>query len=331
MVKNSLIVGCGGIGSRHLQGILKSEYCQKIFLFDISKTSIENCKIKEEEISHSNDVYYTSNWNELPDNYDLIIISTSSNVRFNIFKKICESFTFKNLILEKILFQNPSQYDIALKIIKKLNSSNFWINLPRRESLFYRDLKSRFNQKNLINSVDVYGENWGLSCNALHFIDLICYLSDSNIEFIDTTALDENILSSKRNGYIEFTGTINIRLKNGVNIRVNSTKKLTTINRTIFINISSHNENVFICEGECKNPIALIQAKKSPQKILQKNFQLKYQSDLSADIANNIFKNNHCLLPTLEKSLSDHMIYVRSFLDYFNKIESKTESKISIT
>ena len=68
-------------------------------------------------------------------------------------------------------------------------------------------------------SVDIFGENWGLSCNSLHFIDLICYLTDSNIISINTSGVSDKIMSSKRAGFIEFTGSIDVKLKNNVMVR----------------------------------------------------------------------------------------------------------------
>ena len=53
MNKKTLIIGSGGIGSRHLQGILKSNFTQDIYVYDISKSSLENCKTRELEIKHS--------------------------------------------------------------------------------------------------------------------------------------------------------------------------------------------------------------------------------------------------------------------------------------
>ena len=331
MNKKSLIVGSGGIGSRHLQGILKSSFIQDIYVYDISKSSLEICRTRELEINHSNHVKYLDNWDDLPLFFDLIIISTSSNVRYKIFKDIINDFSFKNLILEKVLFQSPAEYDLVKKILPNFKNSNFWINLPRRESLFYSNLKSRFNKNNSIMSVDIFGENWGLSCNSLHFIDLICYLTDSNIISINTSGVSDKIMSSKRAGFIEFTGSIDVKLKNNVIVRINSSEKTTSINRTIFINISSSKENIFISEGECRKPQAIIQSKENPDKFKKVDFNLKFQSELSTDISNQLFENNHCSLSNLEASIDDHKIFIESFLSRYNQIKSISEFKIPIT
>ena len=41
--------------------------------------------------------------------------------------------------------------------------------------------------------VDIFGENWGLSCNSLHFIDLICYLTSDGFSNALSSILDANI------------------------------------------------------------------------------------------------------------------------------------------
>ena len=63
-------------------------------------------------------------------------------------------------------------------------------------------------------------------------------------------------------------------------LEINSSEKTTSINRTIFINISSSKENIFISEGECRKPQAIIQSKENPDKFKKVDFNLKFQKPI---------------------------------------------------
>ena len=124
-----MVVGCGGIGSRHLQALCKIDIPVKIFAVDTSEKSLKNAQILTNEIINSNikSIQFSK---ELPDDIDFIdlcIISTSSNVRLTVLKKLVSKYTIKNLILEKVLFQSIRELDEAKYIINKENIKS-WIN-----------------------------------------------------------------------------------------------------------------------------------------------------------------------------------------------------------
>jgi len=175
-----LIIGGGQLGARHLQGLLKCNIHQIIYVLDTSDISLKSCQLRESEIEHTQIVIYTTNWDVVPPAVSLAIISTNSNVRYNLLERLLEHSSVENIILEKILFQSLKEYDSVNELMIRNKNCNFWVNYPRRESLFYRELKLRLNGRININSAFIYGEDWGLACNSLHFIDMLSFICRNN-------------------------------------------------------------------------------------------------------------------------------------------------------
>jgi predicted dehydrogenase len=90
-MKINLIIGAGQLGSRHLQGLLKLNVEQVIYVLDTSLDSLKISKAREEEIHHNNQIHYFSEWDLLPKDFDLVIIATSANVRAKVVKQLIES------------------------------------------------------------------------------------------------------------------------------------------------------------------------------------------------------------------------------------------------
>ena len=88
---------------------------------------------------------------------------------------------------------------------------------------------------------------------------------------------------------------------------------------------------IFISEGECVNPFAIFQDKNNPEKITFSSFKVKYQSEISGDIANDLFKDNKCDLPVYSDSYYDHKIFIESLLEKYNTIKSTKELLLPIT
>ena len=109
------------------------------------------------------------------------------------------------LILEKVLFQDVASY-YEIKDLLQLHAIPCWVNLPRRIFPFYQKLHAHLLPGKKF-TMAVEGGNWGLGCNALHFLDLFAYLCNSSNLIIDNINLI-SIFKSKRIGYKEFNASL---------------------------------------------------------------------------------------------------------------------------
>ena len=222
---NNLIIGAGQLGSRHLQGLLKFDKEQIIYVLDTSKSSLNIAEERASEIEFEHTIKYITNWDNIPSELDLVIVATGASVRSKVVTKLLKVCNVKNLILEKILFQDLESYSDISKLIKATGTPT-WVNHPRRMFKHYIDIKNKLSASEEVVNFQVFGGNWDLACNALHFIDLISFLSNSEVMELDFKGIDNKVINSKRSNCIEFTGSFSGKLKNGNNFNICSGKKI---------------------------------------------------------------------------------------------------------
>lgn len=303
-MKKVVIIGAGELGSRHLQGLLKLIEEQSIFVLDPSVKSLRIAEKRANEIVHDHSVNYITDWNGLPKELDLVIVATGANVRKKVVTQLLEGFEVKNLVLEKILFQDIESYHQIDVLLKKTETPT-WVNHPRRLAPHYQEIR-----KNIIEAKEkvvfqIVGGNWGLACNGLHFIDLCSFLTGENVKEIDFDWVNENIHKSKRVNNIEFSGSIKGKLEN------NSSFIITSFNSEpsdISINISSSSQRWIIQEGRAQKIIHL--SKGTEFKEVITSFVAEYQSTLTTKIANDIFEFGSCSLPTYEEACASHIPFI---------------------
>ena len=326
MGKKIIIIGCGGIGSRHLQALCKIDMPVNIFAVDTSKQSPNNAKKLVGKITNHN-IKSLEFSKEIPkniDEIDLCIIATSSNVRLSILKKLTSSCSIKNLILEKVLFQSVEELDEAKSIIHK-KRIKCWVNHTRREDECWKDMK-----KTLSGYSDMklyYGKyNWNMCSVAIHMIDLAVWLFNDKITHIDNSNLDSEIHQSKRQGFIEMTGILNVEFKNGSTVKLESIHGISKEKATF--EISNDRIKLIVNEFEGKG----ILYRKDNNWIAEPyDFYRLLQSEKTQTIAKKILENNPCNLTQLDESVEIHKPVLTSFMDHLNKNSNSKYNYCPIT
>lgn len=214
MLKNICIIGAGNIGSRHLQALSKVTQSLLIQVIDPSLDSLTLAKKRYEEVKiHSkHQPEYLQNLNRINPQIEVAIIATNSNVRFSVTEQLLNKSNVKYIIFEKILFDKKMQYEKMAKLLAQ-KKCKAWVNCSMRTDPFYAGLKKHF--ESLPITYLVQGSNHGLITNAIHYIDHMAYLTDYYDFTIDTTRLDPETIKSKRKGFLEINGTLNIHFKDG--------------------------------------------------------------------------------------------------------------------
>ena len=117
MLKVALI-GCGKIGSRHLQSLIKINIETEIYIVDTIRESINiSLNLVENDLKENQKITLKvcSEIDEIPTGVDFAIIASDSKPRFNILKNLLKKRTPKFLILEKLLFTKKEEFSEALK------------------------------------------------------------------------------------------------------------------------------------------------------------------------------------------------------------------------
>ena len=320
-----LLIGAGQLGSRHLQGLLKMKNKQLILVLDQSESSLINAKSRANEIDNHHEVVYITNWERIPKSLDLVIVATGADVREYIITYLLEKHVVKNLVLEKILFQDIMAYQKIAALLES-NGINTWVNHPRRMFSHYQEIRRQILVDKTELVFHVAGSNWGLGCNSLHFIDLITFLTDSPVASIDMEWIDTILHQSKRQGFVEFTGTVKGQLLNGSKFTITS---FVGNPGPITITIANANNRWLIQEGG--SPQVTLLSSDAAFKIITKEIVVEFQSSLTTRLAADILESNNCDLPTFKEARMTHEMFLTELLAKYVKLSGITTKFCPIT
>ena len=118
-MKKIVLVGCGNIGSRHLQALTKLSGQVVVDIVENYSKSIILAKSRLEETKY-NEKYFKFNWHKdfqtLDGNSDLVIIATLSESRVILIEKLLK-IGYSRFLIEKLVCQSTAEYKHLLKII----------------------------------------------------------------------------------------------------------------------------------------------------------------------------------------------------------------------
>lgn len=319
------LIGAGQLGSRYLQGLAKLEIDISIEVVEPSPASSEIAKKRFEEIpinAHIVSLNFFDNLLSLSDELDLVIIATGADVRLTILKNLLMHKKIKNLILEKVLFQEVQDYKEAQTLLSH-HKVNAWVNHPRRLFPFYSELKEKLlNSQNITYTFQ--GGNWGIGCNGLHFIDHLSFLSNAEELSINNEHLDNILYPSKRNGYVEFNGLLTGKLGNHFFMLASDSNPSTSI-----LTIKSDKLTCIIDEG---NGFIRISEKNNDWNWQERNEKIIYhQSELTALVVSDILLQNQCALPTYKQAMKLHVPFLESLLEKMRVIDGRKHIICPIT
>ena len=317
-MRTVLIAGAGQLGSRHLQGVKQSEHELDIWAYDPSRDALIIAEERYKQIKDISEkkVHFIQTMEEIPQNIDIAIIASSSKPRYAIVTELLYTHNVRYLILEKFLFPRMSDYDniSSLLLEKKVKA---YVNCPRRMYECYDIIKSHID-KNKPIAFSMSGKNWGLCCNSIHFIDIFMYISGEKDYKINLDALSNEVIDSKRVGYIELLGTIDITTCNGHKLTLTSTMEYEDEPRII---IDNGNLNINLNEGTGELNI--------DGKIYKS--ELKYQSELSGTIVDQLINIGDCKLTPYNESAIYHKRFLSTIAPFINRIKGWTSDSCPIT
>lgn len=314
-----LIAGAGQLGSRYLQGLVKVDIPLDIYVFDLSLTSLNTASTRWEEVEglgkQLHRPFFISDISGIPDSVDLAIIATGANSRVNVVQSISAISKVDYWILEKVLAQSITQIDLIAEAISVAKGA--WINTPRRVMKWYEEIKRCFLSKEPI-VFSVVGGQWGLACNAIHFLDLVQWLTDEQLVDIDTSGLNPEWISSKRPGYFEVMGSITARFSNG---------------STAILKVEDNNDPVMI--GIKQGSFAWVIKEQEGMAERSDGYKvygaLEFQSALTSEIVKNILSGGKCALPLFATSALLHKPFLRDMLINWNRSANKETFLLPIT
>ena len=297
-MKKIAIIGAGNIGRRYLESFSLAKDVYDIYVMDVSEDAL--CRIKDmtDNLNMKHIFHYLKRLEDLPKEIDLGAITTTSKMRREIVVNLLNNTSVKYLILEKFLFDKLHDYDVVENLIEKKHIKA-WVNCGRRAQQSYIWLKKEIEKANHCE-IYVSGGEWGLGCNAVHYLDLIAYLAGTDKMDISLCGLDSIICDSKRKSYKEIFGTISGSMGKCRNFSISSYYKS---RMPVFVTILTEKAYYRIDEsGQCINIIS------ENGDNLTKKFPLKYTSQMMESIIHEIIETGECVLAQYSESSEIHRL-----------------------
>lgn len=308
MKKNIILVGCGNIGSRHLQALIK---LQDKVVINIVEPQIKAQKttqslIRKEKIKTLPVINWFQNISEVNQKSDLVIVATNSKGRFDLLSNLLDQ-GHKRFLVEKIVCQSKSEYVKLISKMKKYKAKS-WVNTPRRYFKSYQKIKKLFDNDDLILTVDA--GNLGLGSNAIHILDLFSWFTNDYDITLNGNYLNDKIQSNKRGkDFVEFSGTLIGKSKKGTFISITFHPNQNIPFTLMFVNKKT---KIFLNESDSK-----IIFNTEKRKL---TFKTDFVSNITDKITSDILQKDSCLLPTLENSFIAHTELFRVFNLHLKKI-----------
>lgn len=214
-----LLIAVGNIGFRHFQALLNCRSAFDLHVVEINGGAVACARDYAVDHANGREIHYYASLREITPGtaFHTAILATASLPRRAVFEELVSLHTVKNVIFEKVLFPRIGDYAVVGLLLDQLGIAAY-VNCVRRISDSYAALRVELaSAKSLFFSMR--GGDWGLACNAVHMVDLCAFLSGtpgSGPVLCSGAELEDQIVQSKREGYIEFYG----RLVGSLNQRV---------------------------------------------------------------------------------------------------------------
>ena len=186
------VIGVGNIGMRYVQGITKTFPDAQLFLVD------SPARLQELKTLELGNAKLLASVDDIHDSLDLCVVSTSCEPRLAIYKR-CLELNPRYIILEKYLFKSREQFEECLSLDQVPTFVNQWLYGSKTfDRLFEEEARS----------VQLTGSDWGLACNAVHWIDVFKrHMHISDLQVGSGTSISK-VFPSKRAGYEEIFGEL---------------------------------------------------------------------------------------------------------------------------
>ena len=295
-MKKILLAGFGNIGYRYVEGLLLiSELDFELTIIEPNNLVFQNNLVRLTKQGLMKDQKFTHRTlEELSGTFNLAIVSTNSKDRAFVISQIRNNTNVQNWVLEKVLARSESELD---QIARTIDHDNAWVNTPRRLTSIYKLLKNKFCKGKITLTVRM--KTFTIGCNAIHFIDTVCWLVDANLKKVEIAA-SSDWYEAKREGFKEFNGSLRAIYDEGSILIIDNT-------------CENKDEGIWLeTEGKTYH---LDEAKGIQDGGEFFASRMEYQSELTADLVRNILIFGQSELPTLSESIKQHRLFFSGLID----------------
>ncbi|MGG5872984.1 Gfo/Idh/MocA family oxidoreductase [Pseudomonas peli] len=323
-MKNVLLIGAGNLGRRHLQSLKNSQKPIRIFVvepFDEARALAETAFQQAASELPEKVASFHRSLDEIDQTIDIVIDATPATGRLIILKRVL-ALGAKDLVLEKVTFNSVSDIDQAGALVEQ-HAARAWVNCPRRLNPFYIQLRSVLATASF-SRFEVVGENFGMACNAIHFIDLFSFLAGRHVYDISLAGV-QDIVPSKRSNYIEFFGVASGAFESGPEFKIDCRESTSGVKFKIRI-VTPINEYLI---DEVAGRVEVTDRDGNTEAL---GFRQRYQGELTGPLVDAIIQHQQCGLTVFSESMALHRPFIEAaYALYASKYKENAMKMVPIT
>lgn len=306
------LIGSGGVGSRHLQAILKLPGPARIQVVEREPAAMENARLRAGEVARASEA--TIDWHETLDGLvpaDLTIVATLAVGRADLISRLLDRGD-RRFLVEKVVFQSAEEFSRILEAFAQRGAKG-WVNCPRRYYPFYHQLHGDLGGRAPV-IVQVSTGNRGLGCNAIHYVDLFEYLTGRIPGSIDGGLLSDGVQKNRRGAeFVEFSGTLSGVTSEHDTLEISFAP---VPQPTALVSIASSVISAFADEAA---DFALRSGSGKDSRWRESEFGHRHVSDVTTSIAADILASDDCRLATLARSADMHNLLFDAFNNHLER------------
>lgn len=205
-----LLVGCGELGSRHLQAVASLPEVGEIDVIDPRPEALQlgRGRLGEvRELRRPESCRWLSSLEDAQRGGDLCIVATQAGERCQVVRQVAEVLGYRLFLIEKIVAQSVQDYE-GLVDFARSKTLAVWVNCKTRAYPFHQGVKRRLDPRDPI-VFSVVGGNHGLANNGVHAADLFAFYDGGARIEPEGSSIDPTLHPSKRGRHLfDLSGTL---------------------------------------------------------------------------------------------------------------------------
>jgi predicted dehydrogenase len=315
-----LIVGCGDLGSRHLQAVASLDQVGVIELVDPRPEALEFGRQRLAEIENCSptiEFRWLSSLEQATKGGDLCIVATQAEGRGGLVQEVVRSLGYFKFILEKIVAQSVEEIEGLIKF-SVANKVSAWVNCKTRAVPLHQTIRKNLRPEEPV-SFSTVGGNWGLATNGVHLADTFAFYDGSPTITSTGGNIDPILHPSKRGDEIfDLSGTLHGHTEKGSQITISylpdsDTPEIMSVATKSYRCIIDHAHR-WVFDSDVESGWSWRQVPFNDR---------IFVSEMTIDFAANILATGRCALPTLEESLVSHRFILNELQPHFSRLLKK--------
>ena len=326
--RRALIVGCGQLGSRHLQALASLPILDEIEVVDPRPEALALGQRRLEELSDRQPgirLRWLSSLDDATREGALCVVATQAKPRCQIVQYVARQLGYSAFLLEKVVGQSVQEIE-ELAGFARGRGVSAWVNCKTRAYPIHQRAKARLDPREPI-LLSATGGNHGLANNGIHAADLFAFYDETERIALAGSSIDAILHPSKRGADVfDLSGALCGQTAKG--------------SRFVLTYAAGHllSEQIVLTSRGYRLMVDHLQrwAVESSEATGWAWRPVSFEGDLTVScmtraFASGILTHGDCALPTLDESLVAHRFILGSLAPHFSRMLDQAVDACPVT